>query len=366
MTPNRTSMRHHHPKTFKLKRYFIVGLALLVVACKTQPTGEAATVEKDSAAAETDAGDDQSGFAHRGLPTPVSTANLHDGNPLYGEDVADWIANPVQGAAYAYLGSLPTHWASGRSATLIEERVGSRRMIYLVCKDGAGTMAIFTTLVHHEEGSNVFIRSVIADPVAGTINRFDFRSGNKIEVHSTYDFEEAPGADFILPLLETPSGTTSDKAEMIEIIEYFQMDGEWEPIAMEKEDVWGLTYWMREPCGVHEWVGISCHGDSARIDFEEYTNAGVFPILTFSYQDTYDWEIKSLTWSDYGNLIDLEAEQINGPFSGEGDPEVKTYSYRFAPEAGLRVLDVSYGYALSSQADSLLARSPVECEDDEY
>lgn len=335
-------------------RKFILFLTLAVaVSCKTPPASELNTDVHEAA--------DPEPPETVVLSTPFLTSVRIDARVLTGNEIPDYIGSPLPGATYRLIGTLPVDWRGDISPVLLEEVVGNRRMIYLVCFDGTETRQLYTTVVHHEESGKVLIKSVIAGEQSQTINRYDFRTAPVMEVHDLYTFDHDPGADAVLPLLDTESGTAVEKDDIRAALEDLAMDGDWEFIEQKEIAEMNRMTWVTQPCGEYAWFYVQVNVRPGDINHPGYAELDLFPILTFSYQDTYDWEIAALSWENYGNYVELQAKAI----AGDGDPEIKTYVYKLFPDNGVRVFNEQY--ALSAQVGGVLPQSDEECpDDDEY
>lgn len=332
-------------------RKFILLLTLSVaVSCKTPPASEL-TIDPEQVA-------DPEPPETVVLATPFLTSVRVEARALTGNEMRDYIGSPFPGATYRLIGSLPVDWRGDISPALLEEVVGSRRMIYLVCLDGAETKRLYTTVIHHEEGGKTLIKTVIGGEQSQTINRYDFRATPVMEVHDLYSFDHEPGADAVLPLLETESGTVVEKDEIRAVLEGLAMDGDWEHTAREEIGAMDRTVWVTDPCEEYPWLDIAVTPRPGVIDHPGYAELDLFPLLSFSYQDTYDWEIAAVSWRDHGNHVEIQTKLI----STDGDPEYKTYVYQLFPEDGVRVFNERH--ALSEQVRGVLPRSQIECYDE--
>lgn len=342
--------------------------SLFLFSCKSEP-GATVTADPeipedydDGDPMEDDAGEasdeaDTAGDASASysLKTPFSTLELPPGRTLDAEELAEAVETPAPGASYYFRGSLPTHWASDMSVELVAENIGNRTTIYAVAfSEAGGRKHLYTLPIHQEEGGKVVLRSVFGGDFAEILCRYDFRGKPRVEILSPYTYDDDFTPQAVLPMLDKESGQVNNKDAIVAIMRRLQMSGDWKLLGTESGS-FGQTIWVTDPCGGGSWLTMMLE------EGEGYETLAEYPVISFSDQDTYEWTVNAISWSDFGNEVKLSTSSRNSFLE---DADNKVYEYRLVPAAGARVFNEVY--AVTSQVENVLSKSTEDCPEEEY
>ncbi len=329
---------------------------ICLLSCKSSSAEEGASADEISQAGTTDTKSPED-FEEEGpldedgklLMPPFSTTELSQNSLLQEPQLSNLIESPAPGATYYYRGAVAQHWSSDWSLTFVAEQAGSRTTIYLVALAESGTgHRVYSIPVHQEESGKLVMKSVFGGYFGEIICRYDFRGNARVEIMKTYGNDFKPLTS--LPMLDRETGEATSKEAIAAILRRLQMDGEWGHVTTE-QGASGEDIWVINPCDAGMWLHFVLEKN------DHYYSHTDPPILVFSYQDSYDWDISSISWTDFGNAVKL---QTSTTYPG---PEEKVYEYRLETASGARIFDSRY--ALNSQTANVLATSSEECPDDE-